>query len=185
MTRPTCTVRSYLGRRYRREMANEAEIRRWNDQRWTRAWPAREALTSSVTPYLLAAMAPTSGQRVLDIGCGGGGVALALAPLVAPDGGVVGCRCVRGPLLRLAGERAAAAGVDNVEFLQLDMQSGALEQARFDLAVSQFGVMFFDEPIKAFANIGRHLHRGGGSSLPVGRRSITTRGMWRPRWATW
>jgi ubiquinone/menaquinone biosynthesis C-methylase UbiE len=141
-------------------MANEAEIQRWNDERWTKSWPARETLTTSVTPFLLAAIELSAGQRVVDIGCGGGGLAIALASQVAPGGLVVGVD-VSEDLLRLAGERAAAAGVDNMDFVQVDMQSGTLGGDRFDLAVSQFGVMFFDEPVKAFANIRAHLRAQG------------------------
>jgi SAM-dependent methyltransferase len=141
-------------------MANEAEIRRWNDVRWTTAWPAREAMTTSVTPFLLAATSPSAGQRVLDVGCGGGGVALSLAAQVAPDGRVVGVD-VSDELLRLARERAADAGVTNADFVNADMQSASIDGPPFDLAVSQFGVMFFDEPVTAFANIGAHLRPGG------------------------
>jgi SAM-dependent methyltransferase len=61
----------------------------------------------------------------------------------------------------LAQARAAEAGVRNVEFVPLDMQSGRVGEGTFDLAVSQFGVMFFDQPALAFANIGRHLRRHG------------------------
>lgn len=141
-------------------MANEGEIRRWNDERWTTAWPAREALTSSVTPFLLGAVSLRPGQRVLDIGCGGGGVAISVARRIAPRGRVVGVD-VSEELLRIAQERAKETHVMNVEFVPLDMQSGSLDDDDFDLALSQFGVMFFDEPITAFSNILGHLRTGG------------------------
>jgi SAM-dependent methyltransferase len=41
------------------------------------------------------------------------------------------------------------------------MQSDPVDAAAFDLAVSQFGVMFFDEPDRAFANVRSHLRPGG------------------------
>ncbi len=141
-------------------MANEAEIRRWNDQRWTTAWPGREAITTAVTPHLLAALTLAPGQRVLDIGCGGGGLAIELAGAVAPDGLVVGVD-ISDALLELARQRADDAGVTTLELQNLDMQSGTLGGDLFPLAVSQFGVMFFDEPVVAFTNIARHLQRGG------------------------
>jgi SAM-dependent methyltransferase len=43
----------------------------------------------------------------------------------------------------------------------MDMQIGTVAGEPFDLAVSQFGVMFFDQPTKAFGNIGAHLRPGG------------------------
>jgi len=140
-------------------MANERERRRWNDERWTSAWPQREALTSAVTPALLSACPAGPGQRVLDVGCGGGELTIALAARVGPTGTVVGVD-LSTDLVALARDRATDAGVANVDFLELDMQVDLVGGETFDLAVSQFGVMFFDQPPVAFTNIGRHLHPG-------------------------
>jgi len=139
-------------------VANEAERARWNDQRWAAAWPDRERLTDSVTPYVLEAVGAGPGQRVCDIGCGGGALAIELARRVAPGGGVVGLD-LSAPLLELARQRAAA--VEGVRFVQIDVQAERLDEESFDVAVSQFGVMFFDEPLAAFASIRRLLRRGG------------------------
>ena len=137
-------------------MANEGESRRWNDEQWTEAWPKRERLTEAVSPYVLAAADVQSGQRICDIGCGGGGLTITLAGLVGPDGEVVGYD-LSAPLLDLARRRAVESGVSNVRFIDADVQVSALNEAPFDLAVSQFGVMFFDEPTAAFAAIREHL----------------------------
>ncbi len=141
-------------------MANEAETRRWNDERWAAAWPRRERLTEAVSPYLLKAVDARPGQRVCDIGCGGGGLTLALARAVDPGGRAVGLD-ISAPLLELAWGRANEAGVANVDFLQMDVQTGSLEEEPFDLAVSQFGVMFFDEPLAALGAIRGSLTTGG------------------------
>ena len=140
-------------------MANEAELRRWNDECWTGAWPKRERLTEAVTPYLLAAAGVQRGQRVCEIGCGGGGLTIALGRGVGREGEVVGYD-ISAPLLELARQRAREVGAGNVRFVEADVQAGELG-ARFDLAVSQFGVMFFDEPTAAFASIRRHLAPDG------------------------
>ena len=139
-------------------VANEAERARWNDGRWAAAWPRRERLTEAVTPFLLDAAVARPGQRVCDIGCGGGTLTGALARLVAPGGEAVGLD-LSAPLLELA--RRRAEGVDGVCFVQMDVQSEVLAAEPFDLAVSQFGVMFFDQPLAAFGAIGRLLHPGG------------------------
>jgi SAM-dependent methyltransferase len=139
---------------------NEAERTHWNDARWTAVWPKRERLTTEVTAYVLRAAALQTGERVLDIGCGGGGTSLAAASAVGPDGAVVGAD-VSVPLLGLAGGRAAAAGVQNVQFHVVDVQLDPVPGAPFDVAISQFGVMFFDEPTVAFANIRAQLVPGG------------------------
>jgi SAM-dependent methyltransferase len=140
--------------------ANESERERWNDERRYSAWPRRERLTDAVTPLLLAAVAPKPGERIADIGTGGGRSAFAAREAVGPRGTVVGIDISEG-LLRLAGERRAAMGADNVTFVLADAQTDPFPGAPFDAAMSQFGVMFFDDPAAAFGNIGAQLRPGG------------------------
>jgi SAM-dependent methyltransferase len=139
---------------------NEFEQRRWNDERWVAVWPKRERLTDAISEYLLDAAALRSGERVLDIGCGGGKTSIAAARLVGGKGAVVGAD-LSVPLSELAEQRAADAGVENVVFRVLDVQTDTIGGGPFDVAISQFGVMFFDEPITAFRNIRAHLRPGG------------------------
>jgi SAM-dependent methyltransferase len=141
-------------------MANERESRRWNDPGWAGSWPKREQLTDGVSPYLLKALGARSGQRICDVGSGGGALALALTAEVGPAGEVVGLD-ISDPLIELAKQRAADAGMANVRFVRMDVQTDAFDGTPFDQAVSQFGVMFFDEPTKAFGAI-RGLLRPGG-----------------------
>jgi SAM-dependent methyltransferase len=141
-------------------VANEREAKRWNDDRWVAAWPDRERLTEALSPHLLQTADARAGQRVCDIGCGGGLLSIALAEKVGAAGHVVGVD-ISAPLLGLAGERAGRAGVGGVEFVVADVQTGELAGEPFDLAVSQLGVMFFDEPTAAFGAI-RGLLRPGG-----------------------
>jgi len=141
-------------------VANERESQRWNDPGWAGSWPKREQLTDGVSPYLLKAIDARSGQRICDIGSGGGVLTLALAAEVGPAGEVVGLD-ISEPLVELAERRAADAAVGNVRFVRMDAQTDAFVDAPFDQAVSQFGVMFFDEPTKAFQVI-RGLLRPGG-----------------------
>ncbi len=139
-------------------VANDAERARWNDGCWAAAWPERERLTEAVTPFVLEAAAAAPGQRVCDIGCGGGRLTIALAALVTPGGEAVGLD-LSAPLLELA--RARAGATDGVRFVQMDVQADELDATPFDLAVSQFGVMFFDEPLAAFGAIRRLVRPGG------------------------
>jgi SAM-dependent methyltransferase len=139
---------------------NQAERQRWNDERWATAWPRRERLTDEVTAFLLDAAALQPGERVLDVGCGGGKTSLAAARGVGAEGAVVGAD-LSTPLTTLANRRAAEAGVENVTFRVVDMQTDTVPGGPFDVALSQFGVMFFDEPVTAFGNIRSHLKPGG------------------------
>jgi SAM-dependent methyltransferase len=106
----------------------------------------------------LAALAPRPGESVLDIGCGGGETALALARAVAPDGTVVGIDLSTAVL---AFAERAAKGCARVRFVQADAQMFPFGPASFDAAFSRFGVMFFADPIAAFVNIRRSLRPKG------------------------
>ena len=77
------------------------------------------------------------------------------------DGGEAVGIDLSAPLLDLARGRAAEAGVTNARFVRKDVQTDALEEDPFDLAVSQLGVMFFDEPKVAFSAIRGALVPGG------------------------
>jgi SAM-dependent methyltransferase len=105
-----------------------------------------------------------AGQRVLDVGCGLGRTTLALAARVGPGGGVVGVD-ISAQMLARGRDRAVRLGAGNVEFVHADAQVHDFGPARFDAAYSRFGVMFFSDPVAAFANIRRALRPGGALSL--------------------
>ena len=85
------------------------------------------------------------------------------------------------PLLRLAGRRARQAPAANVAFLLADAQEASLPGAPFTAAMSQFGVMFFDEPVVAFANIRRQVEPGGRLVFVCCNPWTATRGRWAMR----
>lgn len=145
-------------------MANAQQREHWNNSHLAEAWPKRERLTSTVTPVLLDALALQPGERVLDIGCGGGTAALRAAGPVGSAGAVVGVDLSE-PLIGLARGRATEAGLRNVAFQVADAQTDRFEGAPFDAAMSQLGVMFFDDPVAAFANVRGQLVAGGRLAL--------------------
>jgi SAM-dependent methyltransferase len=140
--------------------ANQAQRRHWNDAVRLAAWRRREPMTAAVTPALFGHASFEAGGRILDVGCGGGRTTIAAARDVGPGGEAVGAD-LSAPLLDLARQRSAEAGVTNARFVVADAQVARVDGAPFDAAVSQFGVMFFDDPTAAFANIRSHLHPGG------------------------
>ena len=102
----------------------------------------------------------TGGQRVIDLGCGTGQTTVELATRVAPDGEVLGVD-IADEMLARGRDRAARLGVRNVRFLRADVQVHDLGHGRFDAAYSRFGVMFFADPVAAFANVHKALRPGG------------------------
>jgi SAM-dependent methyltransferase len=141
-------------------VANEAQRKQWNDNVRLSAWRHREPMTAAVTSALLEHVALEDGERVLDVGTGGGRSAIAAARQVGPDGDAVGAD-ISEPLVALARRRAAADGVANARFVVADVQTAAVDGGPFDAAMSQFGVMFFDESVTAFANVRAHVRSGG------------------------
>ncbi len=88
-------------------------------------------------------------DRVLDVGCGGGGTTREAGRL-APAGSAVGIDV-----------RALPAGGGNVTFVRGDAQTHPFPAGAFDVAISRFGTMFFADPVVAFTNIRRALRPGG------------------------
>lgn len=146
------------------DTGNQAQIDYWNGevgQRWAENHPALDAAFALFTETLFAAAGLAPGERVLDIGCGAGETTLWAARQVGPSGRVTGAD-VSEPLLDTARAREAAqpTGAAPVEWLRADVQIHAFG-ARFDHALSRFGVMFFDDSAAAFANIRASLVEGG------------------------
>lgn len=99
-------------------------------------------------------------REILDIGCGTGATTLALAGRVAPRGSCTGID-VSAAMLEVARQRAVAAGTVNARFIADDAQRHRFVPGSFDAVVSRFGVMFFDDPAGAFANIRTAIRTGG------------------------
>jgi ubiquinone/menaquinone biosynthesis C-methylase UbiE len=106
------------------------------------------------------------GERVLDIGCGGGGTTIAIAQAVAPSGEVLGID-ISPDLTTASTRRASDAGVSNIRFICADASTVQLADAPFDRLFSRFGSMFFVEPHKAFANLHSLLRPGARIDLAV------------------
>jgi SAM-dependent methyltransferase len=143
--------------------SNSAQIDYWNagaGQTWAQF---QEQLDRQLEPLGLEAvrtLMPSQGERILDIGCGCGQTSLELAARVGPEGLVVGVDISK-PMLEVALHRPLPASNLHVDFRYLDAQADDLGQGVFDAAFSRFGVMFFSDPVAAFANIRASLKPGG------------------------
>jgi SAM-dependent methyltransferase len=143
--------------------ANQEQIRYWNEQGGPRWVQRQQQLDAQINPLGLVALQRAGvkpGEQVLDVGCGCGQTALELAQRVGSSGSVVGID-ISQPMLARAHERQQELGLKNLEFLQADAQTYAFARERFDLIFSRFGVMFFDNPAVAFANLRTALRSTG------------------------
>ncbi|SLN35902.1 Demethylmenaquinone methyltransferase [Pseudoruegeria aquimaris] len=127
--------------------------------KWVARQEALDALFAEPLDALLAAARIAPGEQVLDIGCGGGRSTVAFARAAGPGGGALGVD-ISSSLLAAA-ERLEAQEASGARFLLADAQVHPFEPGRFDVALSRFGVMFFDDPVAAFRNIARALRPGG------------------------
>jgi SAM-dependent methyltransferase len=84
------------------------------------------------------------GDVVLDVAAGYGEPGLTAARAVAPGGRVV-CTDISAEMLAVGGERAAVAGLDNVEFLECDAEELAFKEASFDAVLSRQGLQFLPD----------------------------------------
>lgn len=139
-----------------------AEMSRFWNGRPAGHWASEaERFDSMLAPFgdrVLAAAALRPGERVLDVGCGNGALSLDAARVVGPGGHVTGLD-LSVPMLEVARRRAAQRQTA-VDFVQADAQIAGFDEP-FDVVVSRFGVMFFDDPEAAFANLARAVRKGG------------------------
>ncbi|OLF06013.1 SAM-dependent methyltransferase [Actinophytocola xinjiangensis] len=137
-------------------IVNTAQSEAWNGyegQHWADNSDRYDAVNSGFNHHLLNEVRDR--DRVLDIGCGNGQLTRLAAGRAERAVGVD----LSAPMLATARERAE--GVPNVSFEQGDVQVHPFRDGSFDLAVSRFAVMFFADPVAAFANVHRALAPGG------------------------
>jgi ubiquinone/menaquinone biosynthesis C-methylase UbiE len=140
---------------------NADQIAYWNSavaDRWAKRQAEIDAMMVPFTHALLGAanLGPEGPWRILDVGCGSGETTL----LAAEIGHELTGLDVSTSLLDLAKSRAKKAGLASVNFFMGDASRMFIDPP-FDLIMSRFGVMFFDDPGKAFANLYKMTKIGG------------------------
>ncbi|KQV82176.1 SAM-dependent methyltransferase [Massilia sp. Root351] len=141
--------------------SNTYQVADWNGEsgeRWVANQARLDAMAALFGQAAIEAVAPGTGERVLDVGCGAGASSLALAARVGASGQVLGLD-ISEPLIGRA--RALASPDTPVHFQVADASSAELPEGAFDILFSRFGVMFFDDPTRAFAHMRRALRPGG------------------------
>lgn len=112
--------------------------------------------------------------RAVDVACGPGTTALLVAPAVRH----VACVDFSAAMLDRIRRNAAAAGATNLDIVEGDGQALPFPDGGFDLAVSMFGLMFFPDRAKGFAELHRVLAPGGSALVsswaPMDRSPLVT-----------
>ena len=143
-------------------MTDTSQHALWNGpagEAWVEAQRILDQMFAPLATHLLEAIPPGDDLHVLDVGCGTGALALAIAGQLGPQGHVTGVD-ISAPMIALARERAQRAGLA-VDFIVADVQQHAFAPGSLDRIVSRFGVMFFDDPVQAFGQLQRAAKRGG------------------------
>lgn len=141
---------------------NETQIAYWNGdvgQRWTAHQKRLDRMLAPIGAEIVRTAGVRAGECVLDVGCGCGDSAIRLATLVGPNGQVTAVDVSR-PMLAFARERAGT-DLPQLEFREADAATHDFGARRYDLLFSRFGVMFFEEPLAAFAHMRACLKPGG------------------------
>jgi len=136
-------------------LAQFAQFKEAQKQGWAHFAPL-EALTIPQAARLVRHAGARAGQRVLDVGCGTGVVAVTAARRGAQVSGLD----LTPALLEQARENSRIAGV-SIEWLEGDAESLPFEDAAFDVVLSEFGHMFAPRPEVAVAEMLRVLKPGG------------------------
>jgi SAM-dependent methyltransferase len=135
-------------------------------ERWAASLDKYETMLADAGEALIAHAAFMPGEKVVEIGCGGGATTRTIAGKIAPGGQVTGVD-ISPALVALSAERAAAAGIDNATFIAADAGTVTLDNGPFDRLTSRFGIMFFADPPAAFANLRALLKKGGRADFAV------------------
>jgi SAM-dependent methyltransferase len=149
---------------------------------WERYADVFRARTMPVSSWMVDAIAPQPGHTILDLAAGIGDTGFLAAELIEPGGTLI-CSDIAPAMLSAAQRRAAALGLRNVRFRQIDPQRPIdLAAASIDSVLCRWGYMLMEDPEAAVRETRRVLRPGGRlalaawtgaddnrwSSLPVG-----------------
>ncbi|WP_210586298.1 class I SAM-dependent methyltransferase [Streptomyces sp. GESEQ-35] len=142
---------------------DDGQAARWKGaagHAWVEAQAVLDEVLRPFEDLLVEAVSGEHGGHVLDVGCGTGGTTLAVARRLGPAGHCVGID-ISEPVITAARGRVEKEGTP-ASFICADAQEYAFEPAAFDTVISRFGVMFFDDAVRAFANLRRAVRDEGG-----------------------
>jgi SAM-dependent methyltransferase len=146
----------------------DASLLSWEEAAagWVRRAGLLRELGAPVSHWLIDAVLPQPGQRVLELAAGLGETGMLAAELVAPMGGAIISDQAE-TMLAGARARAVAIGLSNVEFQVLNAEWIDLPVASVDIVLCRWGYMLMADPQAALAETRRVLMPGGCVALAV------------------
>lgn len=148
-----------------RAMTGNIQADEWSGgmgDKWLAHIDGFEGMIAQVGEALMARADFAAGERVVDIGCGGGGTTVEIARAVGSEGSALGIDV--SPSL-VARARTRAAGAGNIDFILADAATVGLDGPPRDRLFSRFGIMFFHDFAAAFANLRRMLRSDGRANF--------------------
>lgn len=133
---------------------------------WAEHAEFADARGAAVTERMLELAALRPGDRVLELACGPGGVGLAAAQQIGPQGEVV-ISDVAAEMTAIAAARASALGLGNVSTRELDIEALDEPDGSYDVVLCREGIMLVQDPVRAAGEIRRVLRPGGRVVLTV------------------
>jgi len=146
----------------------DASLQGWEEAAagWVRSQELLREFGAPVSHWMLDAVAPQPGQRVLELAAGLGETGLLAAELVAPVGGAIISDQAEA-MLAGARERAAQLKLSNVEFQVVNAEWIDMPVASVDVVLCRWGYMLMADPAAAFGETRRVLRSGGRVGLAV------------------
>lgn len=131
---------------------------------WERWQAELREVSAPVAEWLVNAIDPKPGERVLELAAGPGETGFLVAQRLGPDGTLVSTD--QSPdMVEVARRRADTLGLGNVEFLVLDGQQIDLNERSFDAVLCRWGYMLMADPDAALRGTHRVLREGGRVAL--------------------
>ena len=143
------------------KIVNDDQHEFWNKgigQKWVKEDNSMNERFTILTKEFFKRAKIEKGDKVLDIGCGSGITSFETSKILGNDGYVLGADISK-ILLDLA--KKNYSNIKNLKFKYCDVQNYEFEKNSFSKVISRFGVMFFENPIKAFKNINNAIQDGG------------------------
>jgi SAM-dependent methyltransferase len=144
----------------------EGQRQQWNTAAtgWRKWSELIDSAAAKISERMVELAGVTAGSRVLDVAAGYGEPSLTAARVAGPNGKVVASD-ISAEMLAYGRERAQAAGLENIEFVESDAMSLDFPAGSFDAALSRFGIIFDPDGEGAAARVRSFMEPGSRMTI--------------------